>query len=80
MFAYIHIHRVDEPYENDDTLREQTLSLKFFQPLKLLMYLGKRFRAFHALIIESVNQRYSIKVGKKRSANSALSAKVCAST
>ena len=46
------------------------------------MYLGKRFRAFHALIIESVNQRYVIKVGglKKRSANLAISAKVCVST
>ena len=80
MFAYIQV--IDKPYEHEDTLREQTLSLKCFQPLKLLISLGKRFRAFHALIIESVNQRYVIKVGglKKRSANSAISAKVCAST
>ena len=55
---------------------------KCCQPLKLLIYLGKRFKAFHALIIESVNQRYSMKVGglKKSSANSAISAKMCAST
>ena len=44
-------------YENEVTLREQNLLLKYWQPLEMLKYFEERFRSFHTFHIRSVGQR-----------------------
>ena len=76
---------LNKPHENEVTLREQNVSLKFCQPLELLIYFGKGFRSFHTSNIGLVGQRaaklLAVKVGalKKKSAALAIPAEVCAS-
>ena len=48
---------VNNLYENEIILREENLSLKFCQPLKMLIYFEEGFRAFHELDIGCVGQR-----------------------
>ena len=78
MYKYV----LDKPYENQVTLREKNLSLKYCHPLEVLIYFGKGFRYFQTSDMESVGQRaaklLAIKVGglKKKFAASAITVKV----
>ena len=73
---------LNKPHENEVTLREQNVSLKFCQPLELLIYFGKGFRSFQKANTGSFGQRtaklLAVKVVglKKKSANNAFTAKV----
>ena len=74
----------NKPYENEIILREQNISSKYCQPIELLIYFGRRVRSLHTGNIRSESQRaaksLAIKDGvlKKKSADSAITAKVCA--
>ena len=63
-------------------MREQNLTLKCCQPLKLLTYFERRFRCFNVGNLESVGQTaaksLAVKVGglKKKSAALAIKAEV----
>ena len=48
---------VNKYYENEVTLREQNLPLKYCQPLEKLIYFEEGFRSFHASNIGSAGQR-----------------------
>ena len=58
---------VNKHYENEVTLREQNLPLKYCQRLKKLTYFEERFRSFHTFNIGSVGQTaaklLAVKVG-----------------
>ena len=64
-FAYIWL--LNNLYVNGVNLREQILSLKYWQLLELLIHFEKGFRSFHTFIIWSVGQRaaklLAVKVG-----------------
>ena len=55
-WTFDYIRLLNKPYENEVNLRRQNISLKFYQPLKLMLYFGKGFRSFHISNIGSVGQ------------------------
>ena len=71
---------LNKPYVN-----EVILSWKFCQSLEIVIYIGKGFRSFHTGNTGSVHQRsqklLAFKFGglKKKSANSTITAEMCAS-
>ena len=73
---------LNKPYVNEVTLREQNLSLKYCQPLKLFIHLWKGFRSFLAVNIGYLGQRAAkltdVKVGGplKKTANPDITAEV----
>ena len=48
---------IEKYYENEFTLKEQNLLLKFCQPLEALIYFDEGHRTFHTFNIGCVGQR-----------------------
>ena len=74
-------YSLNKPYENEVTLREQNICLKCYQPLELMLYFGKGLDLSKQSVCQRASELLAVKVGvfKKKSAASAITAKVCAS-